>query len=350
MQISCAFATATDTPRHVALAESLGYRRAWLYDSPAVITDVWMVLTRCAERTTRIGLGPGVLVPSLRHPMVNAAAISELAAQAPGRVSVAVGTGFTGRLALGVRPVPWREVAEYVRCLKTLLAGGTAEWEGAKIRMLQLPGFGAARPIDVPILIAADGPRGGAVAKELGDGIFSVLPPQQSAQPLPSRRSHLVFGTVLDDGENLMSARVVETLASSAVLRYHRVYLMGGAAAVDELPGGRAWREAVEGYPADEQHLAIHLVQPDHRHRPHLERLVRSDTLSGTPAHVANVVARYGAAGITEIVYQPAGPDIERELHAFARAAGLATDRARPPPFWPAGRRHARWPPPTVGG
>jgi 5,10-methylenetetrahydromethanopterin reductase len=50
----------------------LGYRRAWLYDSPALATDVWMVLSRCAQRTSRIGLGPGVLVPSLRHPMVNA--------------------------------------------------------------------------------------------------------------------------------------------------------------------------------------------------------------------------------------------------------------------------------------
>lgn len=60
------------------LAETLGYKRAWLYDSPALHPDVWMVLSRCAQRTSRIGLGPGVLVPSLRHPMVNAAAIAEL--------------------------------------------------------------------------------------------------------------------------------------------------------------------------------------------------------------------------------------------------------------------------------
>ncbi len=83
MDISCAFATSSDSPAHVELAETLGYRRAWLYDSPALSPDVWMILTRCAERTSRIGLGPGVLVPSLRHPMVNAAAIAELAGQAP---------------------------------------------------------------------------------------------------------------------------------------------------------------------------------------------------------------------------------------------------------------------------
>lgn len=123
MDISCAFATSSDTPAHVELAEALGYKRAWLYDSPAVYPDVWMVLSRCAERTSRIGLGPGVLVPSLRHPMVNAAAIAELVSQAPGRVAVAIGWGFSGRLALGKRPMPWRQVADYVRCLKTLLAG-----------------------------------------------------------------------------------------------------------------------------------------------------------------------------------------------------------------------------------
>lgn len=122
MDSSCAFATSSSTPAHVELAETLGYRRAWLYDSPAVYPDVWMVVSRSAEHTSRIGLGPGVLVPSLRHPMVNAAAIAELVSQAPGRVAVAIGSGFTGRLTLGERPLPWRQVAEYVRCLKALLA------------------------------------------------------------------------------------------------------------------------------------------------------------------------------------------------------------------------------------
>src|ERR1700743_1842705 len=169
MDISCAFATSSDTPEHVQVAEALGYRRAWLYDSPAVYPDVWMILERCAARTSRIGLGPGVLVPSLRHPMVNAAAIAELADRAPGRVAVAIGAGFTGRFALGKRPLPWRQVADYIRCLKALLAGETAEWDGARIRMMHLPGFGAARPVDVPILVGAGGPKGRAVAAGTGD-------------------------------------------------------------------------------------------------------------------------------------------------------------------------------------
>jgi 5,10-methylenetetrahydromethanopterin reductase len=330
MDISCAFATSSDTPEHVQLAESLGFRRAWLYDSPAICPDVWMILGRCAERTSRIGLGPGVLVPSLRHPMVNAAAIAALADQAPGRVAVAIGSGFTGRFALGKRPMPWRQVAEYVRCLKALLAGETAEWDGAQIRMLHLSGFGANRPIQVPILIGADGPKGLAVAADLGDGVFSAAVPQPDAVKVADWRALLCFGTVLDDGEELTSARVADAAGPGAVVMYHAVYERGGAAAVDGLPGGRGWREAVEAYPESERHLAIHeghLIRANPRDEPHvadLLPLVSAASLIGTAEQVSERVAAHAAAGVTEVVYQPAGSDIERELRAFAAVTGLA--------------------------
>jgi 5,10-methylenetetrahydromethanopterin reductase len=329
MDISCAFATSSDTPAHVQLAETIGYRRAWLYDSPALYPDVWMILTRCAERTSRIGLGPGVLVPSLRHPMVNAAAIAELVAQAPGRVAVAVGSGFTGRFSLGKRPMPWRQVAEYVRCLKALLAGETAEWDGAKIRMLHLPGFGTKRPVKVPILIGADGPKGLAVAAELGDGVFSGAVPQPDAVNVADWRALLSFGTVLDEGEELTSPRAVDAVAPAAVVMYHAVYERGGAAAVEGLPGGRGWRAAIEAQPEDERHLAIHeghLVKANPRDEPFVADLLPlagAATLTGTAEQISGRVAEFAAAGVTELVYQPAGSNIERELRAFASATGV---------------------------
>src|ERR1700733_8320082 len=84
--ISCVFAPSLDTPAHVELAERLGYRRAWCYDSPALCADPWMVLALAAGRTRAIGLGPASLVPSLRHPMVTAAAAaSRLRGKPPGR-------------------------------------------------------------------------------------------------------------------------------------------------------------------------------------------------------------------------------------------------------------------------
>src|SRR5580765_1445455 len=99
--LSCALATSLASHEHARIAEELGYAHAWFYDSPALYPDVWVQLCRAAERTSRIGLGPGVLVPSLRHPMVNAAAIATLVDLAgTERVAVAVGSGFTGRFTL----------------------------------------------------------------------------------------------------------------------------------------------------------------------------------------------------------------------------------------------------------
>jgi 5,10-methylenetetrahydromethanopterin reductase len=78
------------------VAESLGYHAVWLFDSPALYGDLWMAVGRVAEATT-IQLGTAVAVPSVRHPMVTASAIATVEDLAPGRLSVAFGTGFTAR-------------------------------------------------------------------------------------------------------------------------------------------------------------------------------------------------------------------------------------------------------------
>ncbi|MQA87506.1 MAG: LLM class flavin-dependent oxidoreductase [Streptosporangiales bacterium] len=329
MEISCAFATSMETPDWIAEAERLGYRRAWCYDSPALYPDVWMILALAAERTTEIGLGPAVLVPSLRDPMVNAAAIASLAELAPGRVAAAIGAGFTGRMVLGRRPMKWAEVAAYVRVLRALLRGETADWEGSTVAMLHPSGYGAARPVDVPILIGADGPKGMAVAAELGDGVFSARRPQR-ADNAPAWRALLQFGTVLDEGEDPGSPRVAAAAGQGLATAYHAIYERKGAAAVDRLPGGRTWRHVTEAIPRQTRHMAIHeghLIEMNERDRAAWDEaraLVSTYTLTGTPAQLRERLAELEAAGMTEIAYQPAGPDIGRELRAFAKVAGLS--------------------------
>jgi len=137
--ISCALAPSLDTPAHIELAERLGYRRAWCYDSPAVYADPWMVLALAAGRTSAIGLGPASLVPSLRHPVVTAAALATLSGLAPGRVSAAFGTGLTGRMLLGERPLRWAAVEEYVAAVRALLRGEDATWNGSPSRPASPP-------------------------------------------------------------------------------------------------------------------------------------------------------------------------------------------------------------------
>ncbi len=135
MQISLGLAPSPATVGHAARAEALGFARVWLFDSPALYADVWMTLARIADRTQRIGLGPAVLGPQLRHPIVQASALATLDEMAPGRVAAAFGTGLTSRYALGQRPLRWVEVARCVRQVRALLAGDTVEIDGAPARL-----------------------------------------------------------------------------------------------------------------------------------------------------------------------------------------------------------------------
>src|SRR3954465_13864736 len=328
MEISCAFPTALDSPDQIVLAEELGYDRAWLYDTPQQSTDVWVTLALAAERTERIGLGPGGLVPSLRHPMVNAAATANLAGLAPGRVAVAFGTGFTGRRAMGYRAVKWAVMDAYIRAHRGLLRRGTVGWEGARMRMLHPPGHAAPRPVDVPVIIGALGPKGAAVARELGDGLFVTLALPDFASEF-SWVSYLFWGTILDEGEDPASERVRAAGGPGWALAYHGAYEFGPP--LETLPGGREWAAAVEQTPQEERHFAVHeqhcvgLNEADHAAwEAGGDAILEEVTMSGTRDQVRERLAALAEQGVTEIVFQPCGPDIRRELEVFMDTAKSA--------------------------
>ncbi|HJQ83238.1 MAG TPA: LLM class flavin-dependent oxidoreductase [Candidatus Binatia bacterium] len=315
--MSCAFATSLATPEHVRIAEELGYARAWLYDSPALYPDVWVQLCRAADRTRRIGLGPGVLVPSLRHPLVNASAIAMLVeAAGPERVAIGIGSGFTGRRAMGRRPIPWAVVSRHVRVLRALLRGEEIEWEGAPIRMLHRDGFAPARPIAVPFVIAAAGPKGIAVARELGDGVFGAPAPV----PGFSWSVVLTFGTVLGQGEGPGGARVIDAAGHAGGVLLHWMLEQGRP---DLVPRGVEWAAAYDAVPARSRHLALHdghLCTVNPIDRP----FVTGELLAATGAALSpegwrEKLAQLEADGATEVAYQPAGPAVPRELERFAR-------------------------------
>lgn len=315
---SCALNTSIDSPEHAHIAESLGYARAWFYDSPAIAGDVWMQLARAAERTERIGLGPGVLVPALRHPMATATAISDLVAIAgQGRVGVGIGAGFTGRLTLGKRPSTWAFVADYISVVRALLRGEQPEWEGARIAMLHRPGFTAARPVEVPFLIGAAGAKGIAVAHEYGDGVFTTAGPIAGFDWC----AHLVAGTVLEDGEDPGSIRAIAAAGHAVCRQVHHAIERGSSL---HLPGFSQWVAAYAGIPPEIRHLEIHaghLWAVSERDRP----FVTGEVLATSGAALSaaawrDKLGRLEDQGATEIVYQPAGPDVARELEAFAEA------------------------------
>ncbi len=322
MELSCAFPPRPDIVELVVLAEELGYERAWVYDSPALYGDVWMALARCAEATSRIGLGPGVLVPSLRHPMVNAAATAELARLAPGRVAVALGTGFTGRFVMGQKPMTWAATERYLRQYTGLLRGETVEIDGAACRMIHPDGWVAGRPVDVDVIVGANGPKGLGVAEEIGaDGVMSIF----GAQEGWDRCALLGYGTVLDDGEAPDSDRVMDAAGPGGAVVFHGMY-EAGPELLDGFEGGPEWRTAIEQFPESERHLHTHeghfVAMTDRDRASVTADLVTATTWTGTADDLGARLADVGSSGVSEFVYAPMGSDVPRELREFRSLVG----------------------------
>jgi 5,10-methylenetetrahydromethanopterin reductase len=327
--LSCGFPPSRDLPAYAQLAESLGYERVWAYDSPALYGDVWVALARVAEATDHIGVGTAVAVPSLRHPVVTASAIATVEELAPGRLAVAFGTGFTARLAMGKRAMRWADLSSYVTTVRALLRGDVVEVDGAECQLLYSPGFGPARPIDVPLLAAPSGPKGFAVAHEVADGVVVVGGlPEGEADARWATRAVLVNGTVLDPGEDETSERVREAAGPWFVTSYHAIYEWAPDALAG-MPGGPEWRGGIEAErPEGQQHLAVHeghVVTVTERDRAVLDAAGPALLGTGWTGDRASVRARLAqaeAGGATEIIYTPAGPDVPRELTAFASVVG----------------------------
>lgn len=325
MDFSCGLLPDHRSPELAALAESLGYRRVWVYDSPALGADVWVTLARIADCTRRIGFGPGVLVPSLRHVMVTAAAVATVESLAPGRLALAVSTGFTGRVLLGERSMRWAAVTDYVRALKGLLRGEELEFEGRVLQMRHPDGAVARRPIHVPIVVTTNGQKGLEAARQVGDGVMS------GGFPCPGFDWSIVVGggTVLEASEGPTSPRVLAAAGPFVTSLYHLFYeLPGLGMTIADLPGGRSWRAEVDAIPESVRHLRLHeshLLRVDERDRDLVSgETVTSLTWTGHPSELRERFALFEAQGATEIFFEPTGPDIAREMATFASAVGLA--------------------------
>jgi len=326
MKISAAFPPVSNTPAHIELAEELGFETAWVYDTPALQLDVWMTLALAAVRTQRIRLGPGVLIPSLRHPMVTASAIATLVDLVGSeRVVVGAGTGFTGRRAMGQKPLRWAEFPQMVQTVQALLRGETTEIEGATAQMLHWGGQAPNRPIDVSWTIGVNGPRGLAAAADMGCGVFTSRPQPDADYAGIKNVVLLGFGTILEKGETLESPRVLETVGPGVSVAYH-AFLEQLDERIDRLPNAERFLELARALPDQERHLALHsghLTELNDIDREIISsEALRIAPFVCPPEEVQPRLDRLATQGITEVAFQPMG-DVTRELKAFAHAASL---------------------------
>jgi 5,10-methylenetetrahydromethanopterin reductase len=307
---------------YAKLAEDLGYESVWCPEIPAFGHDIWVTLARIAEQTSRIAVGASVLIPSYRHPMAQASAIATVDAIAPGRVRAGFGTGFTGRAGMGKRPLTLSYMKRHITQVRGLLRGEAVDIDGGLAQIIASEGWLPDRPIDVPLLLAAQGPKGRQLAQEIADGLIALGAPAKGfGTCLVS-----INGTVLDDGEDMTSPRARTAIAPLVALAYHFRYTHNPES-VKELPNGAAWLASVEQVPEQLRHLSVHRGHTIDISNGH-DQLVdvsaaKEMTFTGTRDELRSRLDQLEAAGATGVIFGTSGVNVERELRAYAEVAGL---------------------------
>jgi len=146
-------------------AEESGFERVGIVDSQSIYRELYVSCTAGLQGTRSIKIGPRVTNVLTRHPSVTASALLTMCELAPGRVFVGVGTGDSALMNIGLRPVKLSVMEDFVHCLRRLLQGQAAVYEGSELRI----SWGQA---EIPIYVAAHGPKTLEFAGQHADGII----------------------------------------------------------------------------------------------------------------------------------------------------------------------------------
>jgi F420-dependent oxidoreductase-like protein len=167
------FGTAVDVSvQRARTAERSGYEAIFVNQLPDV-EDAPTLLAAHAAATCRIGLGTGVLPIYARHPTAMAQMAIALDNLSGGRFLLGIGVGheLTVEWNWGLRfHHPVRAMREYLTIVRSSIRDGKAELKGEHFTA-RWAYTGQRRP-DLPIYVAALGPRMLQLAGELADGVI----------------------------------------------------------------------------------------------------------------------------------------------------------------------------------
>ena len=331
--MAIALASEVDSWRWVQRAEQLGFSSAWFYDTQLLNPDVFICMALAAEKTSRIRLGTGVLVPSNRIEPVTANALATLNKIAPGRIDFGVGTGFTARRTMGLKALALRKTRTYIERVAQLIKGELVEWESEgkrrKIKFLN-PDLGLINvEDDIALWLSAFGPKSQQLTAELGAGWLNFSGMSGAVKALqgmqhywskaghdPSQMSSALFflGAVLGEDEQVNNAKLLSQAGPLTAVTMHNLSDEGGAMGGFEAQGELA--ELHKAYllehdkyePSDAKYLNNHrghlmFVRPEEQHL-YSPELIKSTSMSGTKEELVENMRTLKAAGYSQVVIQ----------------------------------------------
>ena len=167
-------------------AERLGLHSVWVAEAWG--SDAVSVLTWIAARTKSIGIGSAILQMSARTPAMTAMTAATLDGLSEGRLFLGLGTSGP-QVVEGWHGVPYdkplERTREYVEIVRTILRRDKPlEHRGEHYQIPMQGGTGLGKPLklmlrprrtDIPIYLAAIGPRNTALAAEIADGWLPIF-------------------------------------------------------------------------------------------------------------------------------------------------------------------------------
>ena len=154
----------------IVKAESLGFDSGWTYDSPILWQEPYPLITLLAAQTSRMRIGMCVTNPVTREPAVTASAHATLQDISAGRMVMGMGRGDSAVRVMGRKPTPIAVFEERLRMIKNFMNGRPVDWEGTEIQLT----WAQDKP-EIPLYVAAYGPRALGVAGRVGDGVIIQL-------------------------------------------------------------------------------------------------------------------------------------------------------------------------------
>lgn len=335
--VSVGHISAVDFAQH---GERLGFTRCWITDSPLLRSNLFATMAAVALQTRTIQIGAGVAVCGMRLAPEAANGVATINALAPGRTFAIFGAGNTAMRMLGLRPTGAKALREYVRVVRALLRGeavaystgaaGAAGGEAHPVRFTSLEQNHVRLDPPAPVHVAANGPLAQAVAGELADGLCTTFPrggtvaeamanvrrgAARAGRTLPAdfHTAALVNVLMLEPGESLTSARVIDEIGPAVMTNFH--YLVDWVRETGKEPPlyvRPVWNEYTEylrARAAADSHLTMHAshyatIDPEEA-RFITPEIIRNFCIIGEPPELAAQLRQLEREGLKQITFHP---------------------------------------------
>ena len=322
--------------KDVKYAEDHGFSHAWLYDSQMLGSEVYAALALCADRTTKIKLGPGVTNPASRIAPLSACGMATINSLAPGRAIMGIGTGNTTRRTLGMPAAKVSELEEHVRVCRDLFDGKTTDYsEGNRHRKIKFlnPNLGFINVADrIPIYISASGPKVAQLAGKVADGVilFGAVHPdlvkwmianvRQGAEAAGRDPDKIYILSMtafyLTDSDEEIETRAVREAVGPMVASSSNIFALSCHKDPTAIPGSlRDELMAFAGVyrepdaPIETRHLKLYEGYLQHLKDEHealmSKKIIQATTLTGTKHEVLSMIEAMRDAGVHQVAIQP---------------------------------------------